>query len=155
MAEDKVLNLILSKIEDLDSKFDTLNSKFDKLDNKVTELDIKVAKLDNKVTELDNKVANLDSRVDGLEVNLTNFRGEFNKFRDETNQTLARIEKRADATFEQVGGLSEYRMDRASYLNIYSEVAELSEKFESIIYSLTHILPHLLINFFGPLTIVH
>ncbi|SDC66438.1 hypothetical protein [Halanaerobium congolense] len=141
MAEDKVLNLILSKIEDLDSKFDTLNSKFDKLDN--------------KVTELDNKVANLDSRVDGLEVNLTNFRGEFNKFRDETNQTLARIEKRADATFEQVGGLSEYRMDRASYLNIYSEVAELSEKFESLIYSLTHILPHLLINFFGPLTIVH
>jgi len=102
VAEDKVLNLILSKIEDLDSKFDTLNSKFDKLDN--------------KVTELDNKVANLDSRVDGLEVNLTNFRGEFNKFRDETNQTLARIEKRADATFEQVGGLSEYRMDRAPYL---------------------------------------
>ena len=40
---------------------------------------------------------------------LTNFRGEFNSFRNETNEKLARIEKRVNATFAQVGGLSDYR----------------------------------------------
>ena len=122
MAEDKTLNLILSKIENLDTKFDRLDTKFDKLDTKVTQLE-------SKVTELDSKVANLDSRVDGLEVNLTNFRGEFNKFRDETSETLARIEKRADATFEQVGGLSEYRTETKSQLdNIESDMSYYARK---------------------------
>lgn len=136
MAEDQALKLILSKIEDLDSKFDrldskvdTLDSKFDKLDAKVTELDSKVTKLDSKVAKLDSKVVSLDSRVDALEVNLSNFRGEFNKFRNETNETLARIEKRADATFDQVGGLSEYRTETKTQLdNIESDMSYYAYK---------------------------
>ncbi|MFW5749630.1 MAG: hypothetical protein ACOCWP_02555 [Halanaerobium sp.] len=101
MAEDKTLNLILSKLEDLDSKVDSLDSKF----------------------------AALDSRVDGLEVNLSNFRGEFNSFRNETNETLARIEKRANATFDQVGGLSEYRTKTEAQLdNIESDMSYYARK---------------------------
>ncbi|PUU87592.1 hypothetical protein [Halanaerobium sp.] len=101
MAVDKTLKLILSKIEDLDSKFDGLDSKF----------------------------AALDSRVDGLEVNLSNFRGEFNSFSNETNETLARIEKRVNATFEQVGGLSEYRTKTEFQLdNIESDMSYYARK---------------------------
>ncbi|RAK12448.1 hypothetical protein C8C77_10510 [Halanaerobium saccharolyticum] len=122
MAEDKTLNLILSKIEDLDSKFDKLDSKFDKLNSRVD-------KLDSKVDKLDSKVAALDSRVDGLEVNLSNFRGEFNSFRNETNETLARIEKRVDATFDQVGGLSEYKTRTEAQLeNIESDMSYYARK---------------------------
>lgn len=103
MAEDKILNKILSKIESLDSKVD---------------------KLDTKVTKLDAKITSLDSRVDTLEVNLSNFRGEFHKFKNETNETLARIEKRANATFDQVGGLSEYRTGTKNQLdNIESDMS--------------------------------
>lgn len=108
MAEDKTLNLILSKLEDLDSKVDNL---------------------DSKVSKLDSKVAALDSRVDGLEVNLSNFRGEFNSFRNETNSTLARIEKRVNATFDQVGGLSEYRTTTKDQLdNIESDMSYYARK---------------------------
>ena len=116
MAEDKALNLILSKIEDLDSKFDKLDSKFNNVDSKVD-------KLDSRVDKLDSKFASLDSRVDGLEVNLSSFRGEFNSFRQETSETLSRIEKRVNATFEQVGGLSEFRTKTESQLdNIQSNM---------------------------------
>ncbi|SIQ33214.1 hypothetical protein [Halanaerobium kushneri] len=122
MAEDKTLNLILSKIEDLDTKFD-------KLDNKVDKLDTKFDKLDTKVSLLDNKVAALDSRVDGLEGNLSNFRGEFNSFRNKTNETLARIERRVNATFEQIGGLSEYRTKTEAQLNnIESDMSYYARK---------------------------
>ena len=115
MAQDKTLNLILSKLEDLDTKFD--------------KLDTKVTKLDSKVTKLDSRVASLDSRVDGLEVNLSNFRGEFNSFRTETNETLARIEKRVNATFDQVGGLSEYRTSTEAKLdNIESDMSYYARK---------------------------
>lgn len=115
MAEDKVLNLILSKIEEIDAKIGSLDSK--------------VAKLDSKVSKLDSKVSKLDSRVDGLEVNLSNFRGEFNSFRNETNKTLARIEKRVDATFDQVGGLSEYRTSTEAKLdNIESDMSYYARK---------------------------
>ena len=108
MREDKTLNLILSKLEDLDSKVD---------------------KLDTKVSKLDSKVAALDSRVDGLEVNLSNFRGEFNSFKNETNETLARIEKRVNATFDQVGGLSEYRTSTEAKLdNIESDMSYYARK---------------------------
>ncbi|MFW5736871.1 MAG: hypothetical protein ACOCXB_05915 [Halanaerobium sp.] len=108
MAEDKALKMILSKIEDLDSKFD---------------------RLDTKVDTLDSKFDKLDSRVDALEVNLSNFRGEFNKFRNETNETLARIEKRANATFDQVGGLSEYRTETRTQLdNIESDMSYYARK---------------------------
>jgi len=108
VAEEKTLNLILSKLEDLDSKVD---------------------KLDTKVSKLDSKVAALDSRVDGLEVNLSNFRGEFNSFKNETNETLARIEKRVNATFDQVGGLSEYRTSTEAKLdNIESDMSYYARK---------------------------
>lgn len=136
MAEDKTLNLILSKLENLDTKVDRMDSKFDnladrvdKLDVKVTKLDSKVAKLDSKITKLDSKVAALDSRVDTLEVNLSNFRGEFTSFRNETNGTLARIEKRVNATFDQVGGLSEYRTTTEAQLdNIESDMSYYARK---------------------------
>jgi chromosome segregation ATPase len=136
VAEDKILNLILSKIEALDTKFDKLDTKvdklsdrFDKLDSKVSKLDSKVSKLDSKVSKLDSKVAALDSRVDSLEVNLSNFRGEFNNFRNETNETLARIEKRVNATFDQVGGLSEYRTKTEAQLdNIESDMSYYARK---------------------------
>ena len=108
MAEDKTLKLILSKIEDLDTKVDSLDSKVDSLDSKVSAL---------------------DSRVDGLEVNLSNFRGEFTSFRNETNETLARIEKRVNATFDQVGGLSEYRTSTEAKLdNIESDMSYYARK---------------------------
>ena len=101
MAEDKTLNLILSKLEDLDTKVD----------------------------KVDSKVAALDSRVDGLEVNLSSFRGEFNSFKNETNETLARIEKRVNATFDQVGGLSEYRTSTEAKLdNIESDMSYYARK---------------------------
>ena len=104
------------------AKLEDLDTKFDKLDTKVT-------KLDSKVTKLDSRVASLDSRVDGLEVNLSNFRGEFNSFRTETNETLARIEKRVNATFDQVGGLSEYRTSTESKLdNIESDMSYYARK---------------------------
>ncbi|MFW5961432.1 MAG: hypothetical protein ACOCRV_00340 [bacterium] len=80
MAEDKTLNLILSKIEDLDSK-----------------------------------VEKLDSKVDS--------------FRDKTAETLTRIEKRLNATFEQVGGLSEYRTKTEAQLdNIESDMSYYARK---------------------------
>lgn len=136
MAEDKTLNLILSKLEDLDTKFDKLDNKFTKLDTKVTKLDTKFTKLDTKVTKLDTKVTKLDirvtaldSRVDGLEVSLSNFRGEFNNFRDETNENFARIEKRVNATFDQVGGLSEYKSKTEAQLdNIESDMSYYARK---------------------------
>lgn len=122
MAEEKTLNLILSKLEDLDSKFDGLDSKVDSLDSKFDNLA-------DRVDKLDSKVAALDSRVDGLEVNLSNFRGEFNSFRNETNETLARIEKRVNATFDQVGGLSEYRTSTEAKLdNIESDMSYYARK---------------------------
>ena len=94
MAEDKVLNLILSKIEDLDSK---------------------VEDLDSKVEDLDSKFVRLDSKVDS--------------FRDETNETLARIEKRVNATFDQVGGLSEFRTETKTQLdNIESDMSYYARK---------------------------
>ena len=122
MAEDKILNLILSKIEALDTKFDKLDTKVDKLSDRFD-------KLDSKVSKLDSKVAALDSRVDSLEVNLSNFRGEFNNFRNETNETLYRIEKRVNATFDQVGGLSEYRTKTEAQLdNIESDMSYYARK---------------------------
>ncbi len=90
MANDKVLNIILSKIEELDSK---------------------VSSLDSKVNKMDSKIDRLDSRVDGLENNLSYFRNDFDNFSDETNDTLARIEHRSNATFEQTAMLSEFRTD--------------------------------------------
>jgi len=129
VAEDKILNLILSKIEALDTKFDKLDTKVDKLSDRFDKLDSKVSKLDSKVSKLDSKVAALDSRVDSLEVNLSNFRGEFNNFRNETNETLARIEKRVNATFDQVGGLSEYRTKTEAQLdNIESDMSYYARK---------------------------
>lgn len=83
MVEDKTLDIILSKIEELNTKVDSLDSKVD----------------------------GLDTRVNNLEDNLSGFRNEFNEFKDKTNSTLERIEHRADATFEQVGMLSEFRTD--------------------------------------------
>jgi len=101
VADDKTLNLILSKIEDLDSKVDKLDSK--------------VGKLDSKVGKLDSKFRELDSKVDS--------------FREKTDQTLARIEKRLNATFEQVGGLSEYRTKTEAQLdNIESDMSYYARK---------------------------
>lgn len=96
MAEDKILNKILSKIEHLDSKVESLDSKVEGLDSKVESLDLKVESLDLKV----------------------------DKFKNETNETLARIEKRTNATFDQVGGLSEYRNVTKNQLdNIESDMS--------------------------------
>ena len=75
------------------------------------------------------KLESLDSRMDGMEVSLSNFRGEFNSFRNATNETLARIEKRVNATFDQVGGLSEYRTSTESKLdNIESDMSYYAHK---------------------------
>jgi outer membrane murein-binding lipoprotein Lpp len=111
VVEDKTLDIILSKIEELNTKVDSLDSKVDGLDTKVNSLDSKVDGLDTKVDSLDSKVDGLDTRVNNLEDNLSGFRNEFNEFKDKTNSTLERIEHRADATFEQVGMLSEFRTD--------------------------------------------
>jgi len=122
VAEDKTLKLILSKLEDLDTKSDRMDSKFDKIADRIE-------KMDSKFDKLDSKVAGLDSRVDALEVNLSNFRGEFNSFKNEANETLARIEKRVNATFDQVGGLSEYRTSTESKLdNIESDMSYYARK---------------------------
>jgi len=64
-----------------------------------------------------------------MEVNLSNFRGEFNSFSDETTETLARIENRVNAIFDQVGGLSEYRTSTAAKLdNIESDMSYYARK---------------------------
>ncbi|MGM0500509.1 MAG: coiled-coil domain-containing protein [Bacillota bacterium] len=136
MSEDKILNTILHKIDDLGSKVDNLDNKFNNLDTKVDKLDSRMDKLDSRMDNLDSRMDNLDSRmdnldsrVDGLEVNLSNFRGEFYEFRDQTNDTLSRIEKRANATFDQVGGLSEYRTKTENQLdNIESDMSYYARK---------------------------
>ncbi|MCC3145642.1 hypothetical protein LJ207_09930 [Halanaerobium sp. Z-7514] len=110
MAEDKALGQILSKIENMDSKLDSLDSK-------VSSLDSKVSTLDSKVSSLDSKVSSLDSKVDGIENKLSNFENEFDDFREQTDETLARIEHRSDATFEQTAMLSEFRTETLSGLD--------------------------------------
>jgi chromosome segregation ATPase len=83
----------------------------------------------SKLDSVESKVDSLESRMDGLEVNLSNFRGEFNEFKDETNETLARIEKRTNTTFDQVGGLSEYRTETKIQLdNIESDMSYYARK---------------------------
>lgn len=115
MSVEKTLNTILLKLENVESKVDNLDSRIDKLDG--------------RMDSLDNRMNKLDSRMDSLEVNLANFKGEFNNFRNETNETLSRIEKRANATFEQVGGLSEYRTSTKNQLdNIESDMSYYSRK---------------------------
>jgi len=129
MSEDKILNKILSKMDNLGSKVDNLDNKFSNLDTKIDKLDSRIDNLDNRMDSLESRMGSLDSRVDGLEVNLSNFRGEFYEFRDQTNETLSRIEKRANASFEQVGGLSEYRTKTKTQLdNIESDMSYYARK---------------------------
>ncbi|MFT8171065.1 hypothetical protein, partial [Salmonella enterica] len=64
-----------------------------------------------------------------LEGKFSNFRGEFDSFRKETNESFSRIEKTLGATFEQVGGLSEYRTKTAAQLdNIESDMSYYARK---------------------------
>jgi chromosome segregation ATPase len=108
---------------------DNLDSRMDKLDSRMDKLDSRMDKLDIRMSSLEGRMDSLDSRVDGLEVNLSNFRGEFYEFRDQTNDTLSRIEKRANATFDQVGGLSEYRTKTKNQLdNIESDMSYYARK---------------------------
>ncbi|RQD70027.1 MAG: hypothetical protein D5S01_10640, partial [Halanaerobium sp. MSAO_Bac5] len=63
------------------------------------------------------KVSSLDSKVDGIENKLSNFENEFDDFREQTNETLARIEHRANATFEKTAMLSEFGTETLSGLD--------------------------------------
>lgn len=60
MTDNKKLDLILEKVNDLDEKVSNL-------DEKVNGLDEKVNSLDEKVSSLDKKVGSLDERVNHLE----------------------------------------------------------------------------------------
>ena len=110
MSEEKALDIVLSKITEMDQKLDKLDSKVSSLDSKVGSLDSKVSSLDSRVGGVENKLSNFKNEFD-------NFRKDTNDFRKETNETLARIEHRADATFEQTGMLSEFRVETLTKLD--------------------------------------
>ncbi|QQK78918.1 hypothetical protein HUG20_02695 [Salicibibacter cibi] len=64
---DKLLKVILEKLDTQQLELKEIKAKVGQLDNKATNLDDKVNNLDNKVNNLDDKVNNLDNKVNNLD----------------------------------------------------------------------------------------
>jgi chromosome segregation ATPase len=60
---EKILKLILDKIDSLDQKVSTLDQKVSTVDEKISAMDQKVSAMDQKISAMDQKVSVLDQKV--------------------------------------------------------------------------------------------
>ena len=95
MAEDKILNLILDKLDAMDSRFIDLEkgqqgiiSRLDELERKVDKLEIKVDKLESKVDKLEMKVDKLQDETEIISVKVNK---SYENFRNHTHKTAKAI----------------------------------------------------------------
>ncbi|OMF60037.1 hypothetical protein BK139_10935 [Paenibacillus sp. FSL R5-0490] len=118
---EKVLNLILNKLESLDHKVGSMDKRLDALDQKVSSMDKRLDALDQKVSSMDKRLNTLDHKVNSMDKRLT---ADLKRHEDliqqliysvansnvkinEMNEKLSVIDVKADQAIEQIAELRE------------------------------------------------
>lgn len=102
MTDNKKLDLILEKVNDLDEKVSNLDEKVNGLDEKVSNLDEKVNGLDEKVNSLDEKVSSLDKKVGSLDERVNHLEGDMKEVRRRVTRTDMTLENEIRVNIQRV-----------------------------------------------------
>lgn len=106
-----------NQLQNLSTKLSGLRSEVSELHHQLNELREEVSDLRGQFNELRDEVGDLRGQVNVLRDDVTDLRGQFNALELRTmrlEETVNRIETKVDATFEQVGGLLEFRTETAA-----------------------------------------
>ncbi|MEK3854118.1 hypothetical protein [Cytobacillus sp. FSL H8-0458] len=104
---EKVLNLILNKLESLDHKVDSMDKRLDALGQKVSSMDKRLDALDQKVSSMDKRLtADLKRHEDLIQQLIHSVAGSNVKI-NEMNEKLSVIDAKADQAIEQIADLRE------------------------------------------------
>ncbi|MGY6211368.1 hypothetical protein ACXEO8_15450 [Cytobacillus firmus] len=118
---EKVLNLILNKLESLDHKVGSMDKRLDTLDQKASSMDKRLDALDQKVSSMDKRLNTLDQKVNSMDKRLTadlkrhedliqqliHSVANSNVKMNEMNEKLSVIDVKADQAIEQIAELRE------------------------------------------------
>ncbi|MFJ7726660.1 hypothetical protein ACIQXV_10880 [Neobacillus sp. NPDC097160] len=113
---EKILKLILDKIDALDQKVNTLDQKIAGMDQRLTGMDERLAGMDQRLTGMDERLAGMDQRITGMDERLTseqkrqgdllqqliNTVAVTNVKISETNERMDAIETKVDTVIEDV-----------------------------------------------------
>ncbi|PAE23951.1 hypothetical protein [Bacillus sp. 7894-2] len=104
---EKVLNLILNKLESLDHKVDSMDKRLDTLDQNVSSMDKRLDALDQKVNSMDKRLTADLKRHEDLIQQLIHSVASTNVKMNEMNEKLSVIDAKADQAIEQIADLRE------------------------------------------------
>ena len=80
---DENINLILSKLDNIDvkfeKKFDQIDDKFDKVDKRFEQIDEKFKKIDERFEQIDKKFEKIDKRFEQIDSRFDDLRGDLEK----------------------------------------------------------------------------
>jgi seryl-tRNA synthetase len=125
---EKVLNLILNKLESLDHKVDSMGKRLDTLDQKVSSMDKRLNGLDQKVSSMDKRLtADLKRHEDHIQ-QLIHSVAATNVKMNEMNEKLSAIDAKADQAIEQIADLKESAISRHDLAYYDQKISEHSRQ---------------------------
>ncbi|MBG9587079.1 hypothetical protein [Cytobacillus firmus] len=139
---EKVLNLILNKLESLDHKVGSMDKRLDALDQKVSSMDKRLDALDQKASSMDKRLDTLDHKVNSMDKRLTadlkrhedliqqliHSVANSNVKMNEINEKLSVIDVKADQAIEGVADLKESAISRHDLAYYDQKISEHSRQ---------------------------
>ncbi|MCM3706457.1 MULTISPECIES: hypothetical protein [Cytobacillus] len=116
---EKVLNLILNKLESLNNKVDFMDKRLDVLDQKVSSMDKRLDVLDQKVSSMDERLDALDQKVSSMD-----------KMLDTLDQKVTSMDKRLTADLKRHEDLIQQLIHSVAGTNV--KMNEMNEKLSVI-----------------------
>ncbi len=125
---EKVLNLILNKLESLDHKVGSIDKRLDALDQKVSSMDKRLDTLDHKVNSMDKRLTADLKRHEDLIQQLIHSVAATNVKINEMNEKLSVIDVKADQAIEVVADLKESAISRHDLAYYDQKISEHSRQ---------------------------
>lgn len=125
---EKVLNLILNKLESLDHKVGSIDKRLDALDQKVSSMDKRLDTLDHKVNSMDKRLTADLKRHEDLIQQLIHSVAATNVKINEMNEKLSVIDVKADQAIEGVADLKESAISRHDLAYYDQKISEHSRQ---------------------------
>jgi len=101
MAETKMLQTILNKIEGMDKRFDKIDGYFDVVDKRFDQVDHKFDHVDSKFDRIDQRFKNIDNRFDKMDKRFDKMDDRF----EQVDNRFEQVDNRFDKTEERFVGL--------------------------------------------------
>ena len=125
MAENEKLDLILSKLGQMDERFDRVDERLDRMDSRLDQMDNRLDQMDNRLDQMDERFDKMDERFDKMDERFDKMDERFDKVENDMTGIKLTLENEIRRNIQIVaeGHLDLYRkLDEAQKIENEKEM---------------------------------